>query len=357
MQRLRDLTLGQLHASSPVERVLRGEDHYLLVDNYAEIADRERGVLAPERVDVARKLGLDSLAVVPLLARGGVLGCVAVATDGTRPRLGEPELALVRDLAARAGLMFENTQLYARERAAAATLQRSLLPRLPRVPGMEIAAAYVPAADEVAVGGDWYDVFELHDSSSIGIVLGDVMGHNIDSAARMGKLSTIVRAYAWPGSEPDQVLAAADRLLVGTGMNVLATCVYAQLVPTDAGATLRFVSAGHPPVVVRDADGTARPLGGGRRPMLGISQLCDAPGEPVGVASLDLATGSTLICFTDGLVDAFADEPDLDAGLAELCRLTSALPLDAGPQMIVDELTRHEGRHKDDVAVVAIHIG
>jgi serine phosphatase RsbU (regulator of sigma subunit) len=253
--------------------------------------------------------------------------------------------------------MLENTLLYARERAAAATLQRSLLPRLPTLAGLEVAAEYLPAADEAAVGGDWYDVFSLRDNTGVGIVVGDVMGHNFDSAARMGKLSTIVRAYAWPGSDPTTVFTAVDELVAGSGLDFLATCLYAKLELHGAdGATLRYSSAGHPPAIVRQPDGTAAVLEGGRGAMIGVSRLMnDGATRPPDLV-MRLEPGSTLICFTDGLVDAFSPETDVEAGLAELCRITAALPPDAGPRTIVTELSDAALRRADDIAVVAIRI-
>lgn len=346
----------QLTDASPVWSVLRGERRHILISDYDASAGAPAGRSEGDVAALVHGLGARSVAVVPLLARGGILGCVALVTDDSWPPLGEAELALVRDIAVRGGLMLENTQLYARERATAATLQRSLLPRLPKIDGIEIAASYVPAADEAAVGGDWYDVFSLRDGSGVGVAVGDVMGHDYDSAARMGKLSTIVRAYAWPGSDPNTTLTAVDELLEGSGMDFLATCLYAKLTLHGSGATLRYSSAGHPPAIVRGPRGSAVTLDDGRGPMIGVSGLLPAGSRRPPDASVELVRGSTLICFTDGLVDAFADEPDIDAALAKMCRLTGELPAGASPRMIVDELTCAATLRNDDVAVVAIRI-
>ncbi len=353
----------QLQAASPVWRVLRGEQPFVLIDDFDAAPPEITGAAGDDRTSLIHKLGARSIVAVPLLARGGILGCVAVIADHARPVLGEAELALVRDLSVRAALMLENTQLLARESAAASTLQRSLLPQLPELSGIDVAASYIPAADEVAVGGDWYDVFELRAEppgkrgGGVGVVVGDVMGHNIHSAARMGKLSTLVHAYGWPGTAPREVLTAVDDILGGSGLSFLATCLYAQLAPHSGGATLRYSSAGHPPAILRDPDGRAQLLDGGRGPMIGVSQLMRPGSARPADAMIDMAAGSTLICFTDGLVDAFADEPDLDVGLAQLRRQTSRLARDATPQQIIDELTGSgRRRHKDDVAVVAIRI-
>ncbi|WP_375501410.1 SpoIIE family protein phosphatase [uncultured Jatrophihabitans sp.] len=345
-----------LPTNGPVWRVLRGESRGLVIADTGTAPDHVSGISDVEHLDIDRELGLCSMLAVPLRARHSVLGAVCVMNDDARPAFGDAELALVQDLAVRAGLMLENTQLWARERATAATLQRSLLPRLPQIGGLEVAASYVPAADEAAVGGDWYDVFELRGHTGVGVVVGDVMGHNYDSAARMGKLSTIVRSYGWPGSEPWTVLTAVDELLEGGNLDYMATCFYGTLMLRSNGATLHYSSAGHPPALLRRPGGSVVLLEDGRGPMIGISKLMPPGTQRPKDASIDLAPGSVLICFTDGLTDGFADEPDLDAGLAELSRLTSELPLDASPSQIVDQLTAAAERHDDDVAVVAIRI-
>ncbi len=355
---LRKVVPDQLQDTSPLWRVLSGDDPYVLIEDYDTASPTITGAATDERTSLIRDLGVRGLIAVPLLARGGILGCVAVVADDTMPALGTSELALVRDLSVRAALTLENTLLHARDRDVAETLQRSLLPLLNEPPGVTIAASYVPATDEAAVGGDWYDVFALHgaEPGRFGAVVGDVMGHNIDSAARMGKLSTILRAYGWPGSSPGEVLSAVDELLVGSRLDVLATCWYATLAPAAGGMTLRYASAGHPPSVLRTPDGQVRLLDGGRGPMLGISELRDDGSVRAADASIEIGVGSTLICFTDGLVDSFATDGDVDAGLAQLSEAVAAMDVHASPQQIVDALTDH-GQHNDDLAIVAIRIG
>ncbi|HEU5267495.1 MAG TPA: SpoIIE family protein phosphatase [Jatrophihabitans sp.] len=352
---LQDVVPEQLQDASPVWRVLRGEQSYVLIDDYDTTPPEVSGAADDERTALIHKLGMRAVIAVPLRARTGILGCVALVSDDTAAPLGEPELTLVRDLSVRAALMLENALLHARDRDVAETLQRSLLPRLTPPPGVTVAASYVPAADEAAVGGDWYDVFALHgaEPGRVGVVVGDVMGHNIDSAARMGKLSAILRAYGWPGGAPSEVLSAVDELLVGSTLDVLATCWYATLTPHPNGVSVRYASAGHPPALVRAPDGCVRLLDGGLGPMLGISALRPGGSARPPDAAAQLAAGSTLICFTDGLVDCFAADGDLDLGLARLSESVALLPQRATPQQIVDFLAGH-GQRSDDLAVVAI---
>ena len=357
LERLRTGILEDTVEDGPVRQVLRGGVRHVVLPDYPRPSDEPVEGL---RTLLGDDLRMRSMLAVPLRARRGILGAIVVMTDDSRPPLGDDDLALVHDIGMRAGLMLENAQLYAREQAATATLQRSLLPHLPQIDELEIAASYVPAVDEAAVGGDWYDVFPLRrppgSGCAVGVAVGDVMGHNFDSAARMGKLSTIVRAYGWPGSDPFTVLTAVDELLAGGDLDYMATCLYGTLTLHGNGATFRYSSAGHPPAIVRRPGGSAVTLDDGRGPMIGISRMLPPDAVRPRDATIDLAPGSTLICFTDGLTDGFAPEPDLDAGLAELLRLTEALPVDARPAEIVEALTSAAIRNDDDVAVVAVRI-
>lgn len=353
--RLLDLLPDRLTEVSPLWQVLSGETRQLVIEDYDTLLEAQGDAGRSPVTTLVRDIGARGMVIAPLMARGGILGAVAVLSDATRPASGDADVSLVGDIAMRGGLMLENTQLYARERAATAALQRSLLPRLPTIDGLEIAARYIPATDEAAVGGDWYDVFSLR-GGGVGVVVGDVMGHNYDSAARMGKLSTIVRAYGWPGTEPHLTLTAVDELLEGSGMDVLATCTYATLKLDADGGALCYSSAGHPPAILRRPDGHACTLDEGRGPMLGVSRLLPSGAQRPGDQCLDLTPGSTLIMFTDGLVDSFAAEPDLDVGIKELRRLTSELPINASPRLVVDTLSDAAALNKDDVAVVAIRI-
>lgn len=356
LARLREVVPDQLPDDGPVLAVLRRAVPHLLVPDVEDEPGALGGSTADERSLLTRELGLRSVVVVPLAVRGTVFGAVALVNDDTRRRFAEADLALMQDLAARAALMLENSRLYSHERGAAETLQRSLLPSLPSVPGLDIAAEYLPAAVLAAVGGDWYDVFPLH-PGGVGIAVGDAMGHNFDSAASMGKLSTILRAYAWPGSAPHDVLGAFDALLAGTEQGHLATCFYGALELTGEGGVLRYASAGHPPALLRRPDGAVRLLDGGRGPMLGVSRLARGPQRRPASVEVALPRGSTIVCFTDGLTDAFGVDLDPDEALARLADLTGALPADASPRHLVRALlARAQDGLKDDLAVVALRV-
>lgn len=214
--------------------------------------------------------------------------------------------------------------LYARSRSvvrAAETLQRSLLTEPVQPAGFELAVRYVPAARETQVGGDWYDVFDLPDGSTL-LVIGDVAGHDSHAAATMGQLRGMLRGIAYSGSaEPAALLGQLDGAIAGLGLGALATVVVGRLErPADdgEGTVLRWASAGHLPPLLRDPDGAVRPLDARADLLLGV----DAS-RPRTEHEVLLEPGSTLLLYTDGLVErrdqVFDDGVDLlAAALGEL---------------------------------------
>ena len=212
--------------ASPFARVVRTGTPLLLHSGPDEVlAQLDAG---SELADVYRELGFASAVVVPLRARRQVLGALTlVRTSPAHPYDAEDE-ATAADLARRAALAVDNARLYQREHEVAEALQRSLLPQLPVVPGLDRAARYRPGSRAAQVGGDWYDLFALPDGA-VGLAVGDVMGHDLAAAAAMGQLRSVLRSYAWQGSGPAVVLDRLDQLVQGLDMAQLATAIYARL--------------------------------------------------------------------------------------------------------------------------------
>src|SRR5439155_22011454 len=184
----------------------------------------------------------------------------------------------------------------AREHRIAETLQRSLLPELlPEIPGVVLAARYVPATREAEVGGDWYDVVPLPDGR-LGVAIGDVAGHGLRAASTMGQLRMALRAYAIESESPGEVLARMQQLVRALGLPDMATVVYLVFDP-DSGLVV-FSNAGHPPPLVITQDGVASFLEEGLAPPLGTM-----PHAEHAEATSRLVPGSTLLLFTDGLVE------------------------------------------------------
>jgi len=231
-----------------------------------------------------------------------------------------------------------------RERLVSETLQRSLLPHtLPDVPGVEVAARYVPASTDANVGGDWYDTFPVN-HGRIGVVVGDVFGHGLGAAAAMAQLRMALRADAPAASGPGAALDHLNTLVGDMHPGMLATLVYAEFDP--ATGEVRYARAGHPPLLVVSADGNARFLDHALGPPVGV-----LPTGDYSDAVHHLDTGDTLLLFTDGLVERRLDS--IEERLDEL-RAVASQPdgdLEATCDRIITTLLS-EGV-ADDVALLA----
>jgi len=257
---------------------------------------------------------------------------------------------LAEGIAAQAAIAIENARLYAAQRSASEMLQRSLLPaRLPRLPGLQTAARYLPAVPGVEVGGDWYDVIHLPDGT-VAVVVGDVVGRGIVAAGTMGQLCHAVRAFALEDATPGEVLARLNRFLVHVGEDEqIATVVYAVVNPAEH--TLRIASAGHPPPLRLDADGSASFIELESGPPVGALPDMVYKEEVVSTASV-----TRLILYTDGLVED--RRMPLTEGLEKLRTASMEGPEDI--EEFCDYVLRRlaQGRDvQDDIAVLAIGPG
>ncbi|MEV5140874.1 SpoIIE family protein phosphatase [Streptomyces syringium] len=232
-----------------------------------------------------------------------------------------------------------------RQREAAVTLQRSLLPQeLEQPDDLRVAATYQPGGKDAAVGGDWYDVITLG-AGRTALVIGDVMGRGVRAAAVMGQLRTAVRAYARLDLPPHEVLQLLDGLATEIDPTQIATCVYAVHDPNEG--RLVYASAGHLPILVRDPDGTVRRAAEPTGPPLGTGGWLHTSG------TVPLGPGSSAVLYTDGLVER-RDE-DIYEGVEALERAFSGAT--GSPQVMCDRLIRALGvtaDHDDDVAVLVL---
>ncbi|MFF4922255.1 MULTISPECIES: SpoIIE family protein phosphatase [unclassified Kitasatospora] len=318
------------------------------------------------KMQAARDLGVHSMLVVPLRARGIVIGLLLVSRAGYREGFDRDDLAFTVELADRAGSSLDNARLYARERTAALTLQRTLLPQqVPQPTGVEVAYRYVPGSSGTEVGGDWFDVIPLPGDRTA-LVVGDVMGHGLRAAATMGRLRTAVRVLAALDLPPDVLLRhvheLADDLAQGPDEALLATCVYAVFDP--ATARLTVAKAGHiPPVLVVPGEDAAEPTRTGGPLPGGAGRILDLPsGAPLGVGGvpfesveLKIPEGSLLALCTDGLVES--RDKDLDVGLGRLVTVLQGphASIQAACEAVLD--TMEQGREPDDVALLLARLG
>jgi serine phosphatase RsbU (regulator of sigma subunit)/anti-sigma regulatory factor (Ser/Thr protein kinase) len=315
---------------------------------YPEVTDEMlvQSIDDPEQLQAFREVGFSSIMIVPLTARARTLGTLSLVYAESGRRYNEEDLRFAEDLARRAAVAVDNARLYTEEHHAVVTLQQSLLPRqLPDIPGMEFAARYLPATSAVDVGGDWYDAISLGDGN-VGLVIGDVAGHGLEAAAVMGQFRNALRAYALDGAGPAAAVERLNRLTRTFEQNDMATLVYGEF--DSMSSRMRFVRAGHPPPLVRTPDGSVHPVNGHGSLPVGVSH--NARYE---ASLLDLAPDTTLLLYTDGLVERRGET--LEDGIARLERVLAEAPKS------LEELCDHvietaapDPERADDIAVLAL---
>ncbi|WP_405696698.1 SpoIIE family protein phosphatase [Streptomyces coelicoflavus] len=337
---------------SPLDRVLTGGES-VLQERVAAMPTAGRPPLAALHSDFLTAVGASSVVTVPLGARDRITGALTVVrTDPAHP-FDEDDLAAVSDVGRRVGVVIDNTRRYGRQRAVAEAMQRNLLAPLPRPGHLRLAARYQPAPAGSQVGGDWYDAFTLKDGA-LALVIGDVVGHDLTAAAGMAQLHGMLRSLAWDHTGPPG--AVVDRL--DAAMPVITTVPLATLIlarvegdPDTGPWTLHWTSAGHPPPLLLSPDGTACYLEAGQGLLLGTGPVGGA-GRPNAMHPLE--PGSTLLLYTDGLVETPGS--DLDTGLEELRRHALALVHEPLDRLCEDLLAHLPPGSTDDVALLALRV-
>ncbi|WUH91241.1 SpoIIE family protein phosphatase [Streptomyces sp. NBC_00433] len=286
--------------------------------------------------------------LAPLRGRRRVIGAAVLLRRAGRAPFESDDLLVAAQLATHTALGVDKAVLYGREAYIADALQREMLPdSLPQPTGVQLASRYLPAAESARVGGDWYDAIPLP-GSRVALVVGDVMGHSMTSAAIMGQLRTTVQTLAGLDLAPQEVLYHLDEQAQRLGQDRMATCVYAVYDPI--AHRLVVANAGHPPPVLLHADGLAEVL---RVP----------PGAPIGVGGvpfeaveLPAPAGATLLLYTDGLVESRSR--DVWGGIELLReRLHDAASVVSPPPLepLCDEVLEilGPGDRDDDIALLA----
>ena len=329
----------------PVARVLRSGRAQLfeqLEPIFGEIAQSE------EHLAFARRMRYRSAIVAPLTARGETMGTISLIRLEGGLRYEEDELELVRDLGRRAAMALHNARLYEREHSVAETLQRSLLPEVfPEVPGLRFAARYLPGGAGVDVGGDWYDVIPLP-GGLVGLAIGDVAGRGLRAASVMGQLRTTLRVWAVERVPPGEALERVDRVFQRIDEGELATLLYLTLDPY--GGEVRYSSAAQPPALLIHPEGGAELLEEARSVPLGA-----VPDAHYGEARIEMPPGSTLLLYTDGLVERPGES--IDAGLERL-RLAAESGPDEPEELLDHVIEKALGGNDrpDDVAALAVRL-
>ncbi|WP_445529818.1 SpoIIE family protein phosphatase [Streptomyces cyslabdanicus] len=363
---LRRVALGAVEEESPLYG-LGDEVRFAPFTPQAHSLDSRQSVLEPvlseaagwfaqdpERGQRILAAGIHSLITVPLRARGATLGVASFYRCGKPAPFEDDDLSLAQELAARAAICIDNARRYTREHHTALALQRSLLPRgRPEQNAVEVACRYLPA--QAGVGGDWFDVIPLS-GARVALVVGDVVGHGLHAAATMGRLRTAVQNFCSLDLPADELLTHLDDLVGqldrGEGRAadtpepdsgiIGATCLFAVYDPVSRRCTL--TRAGHPQPAVVAPDGTVEFVDLPPGPPLGLG------GVPFETVELELAEGSQLVLYTNGLIEDRLR--DVDTGLDTL--RTVLARADRGPEdtceAILDALL--PARPADDVALL-----
>src|SRR3954470_18209905 len=336
MHRYADLRVANNAPSAPVPSLLR--DHRPVVIPHFTDEHLTAMVSSPEARAALDQLRPSAVAAFPLVARGEVFGALTLVNGPDRGPLTAAELRTAEIASRRAALALDNARLATANQQVAERLQLSLLSAPVQPDHLELAVRYRPATRGVSIGGDWYDAFLQPDGDTV-LVIGDVMGHDIEAAAAMGQVKTLVRGIGFDRQEePAGLLRRVDHALVGLAVPAMATALVCR-VEQDADERaaglrrLRWSSAGHPAPMLVDADGGVTDLNAPVGPPLGIGWL----GPRVDGQAL-MTVDSTLVLFTDGLFERRGVL--LDEGRAEVRRLlegSAGLPLDA----LCDRLLTH----------------
>ncbi|WP_345713925.1 PP2C family protein-serine/threonine phosphatase, partial [Kineococcus glutinatus] len=353
LERYTRLRLDDLRPDAPLRRVVvQARPHVVARGATGHLHD----LLPPgEARELIRRLAPESLVVLPLRARGRTAGVLTVYREARRPPLQGEDLVTAEELADRIGLALDNARLYGEQRRLAEGLQRSLLTSPPEPDHLQIVVRYQPAAAAAQVGGDWYDAFLQPDGGTV-LVIGDVMGHDVDAAAAMGQLRSLLRGIGYySGQGPARILTGLDATMQGLAVETTATAVVARVEQDadearDGARRLRWCNAGHPPPLLLTADGRVEVLEQEPTLLLGID-----PTTARTDAQRSAPPGSTVLLYTDGLVER--RDQDLDDGLARLCEAVADLAgatLDDLCDGILARLLPDSP--EDDVALVAVRL-
>ena len=342
-----ELSLG---SDLPVAVVARTGQTVLLPTRAAGLA------WSPAMAAVYDATSRSAWATLPLRVGSELLGALVACWEQERT-FEDEDVALLEGFAAQVSQAVLRIRATQAQRAAALsaqrmseTLQLSLLTDPPHVPGLQIAVRYQPAAQEAQIGGDWYDAFVTASGSTL-VVIGDIGGHDRTAAARMGQVRNLLRGMAYDSDDsPAVLLGRLDTAMQGLGLDTLATALLARVEPAADGYRLRWANAGHLPPVLRTGDGRLQVLDDESDLLLGL----DA-GTERSERTTDLPTGSSLVLYTDGLIER--RDASLDAGIERVTQAVSRLG-DADAEATADAVVTAAGSsNEDDIAVLVLRVG
>ncbi|MDP9497834.1 MAG: SpoIIE family protein phosphatase [Actinomycetota bacterium] len=337
---------AQRWARYPMEPATPAVDAYrsgqpVVLESLAEARERY-----PHLADDLVRIGRHTVVAFPLVAGGRRLG--ALGANFTDRTLTPRERSFLATVAAMCAQALVRAQQFDAEKRSVDALQRHLLPRsLPVVPGVEIAVRYASSEAGVDIGGDWFDVVPLS-GEAVGLVIGDVEGHDVEAAALMGLVRSAMRAYALEGHPPALILDRTNAYLSGLHAERLVTAAYVQVHPAER--LVVAASAGHPAPMTVAPGGPVQTLPVDTGPPLGAVPSSLSWPETTST----VAAGSTLVAFTDGLVEERG--ADLDVGLERVRRALLRSASEGVEQIAADLLAARPAGNRDDIAVLVAHL-
>ncbi|WP_055626796.1 SpoIIE family protein phosphatase [Streptomyces hirsutus] len=336
-------------ARGPLARVLRGAGPLLLREPLPQ--GRAVSPLDAHYGELFRKLGANSAVVAPLRSPREVIGALTIARKGRGRPFTEEDLPLVDELVRAIALRVDNARLHQETRKIAERLQRSLLPALPEIPGLRLAARYAASSATAEVGGDWYDCFVLPDGDTA-LVIGDVAGHDLDAAIAMSQLRSMLRGIAVDRQEPPgEVLRRLDIANHTLYEEATATCVYG-LVKELGNGLWEFAhsAAGHLPPLLVSPDGRTRYLEDGAGLLLGVAPDLVRP-----QAYDAIPADSTVLLYTDGLIERRGES--LDHAMERLRGHAAGLAREPLGVFCDELLIGLAAGSDDDIAVLTVRPG
>ena len=282
------------HATTGIPQILRtGESEFYPTIDEQVLADADT---TDEARDVVRSLALRSAIAVPLSKGGRIMGVLQFVNSETSRSYTHDDLILAKAVASRIASTLENRRLAEHQRMIATTLQASLLPStLPTIPGADLAVRYWAAGEGITVGGDFYDVFEV--DAHWALVIGDVCGTGPAAASLTSLARHTIRAAAWNGADPDDVLRQLNHAVTHSGEDTFCTALYCTLTPSKQGFLLSVTAGGHPLPVVHRANGHSETIG---QPGTLLGVLAASRSTTV---TTELLAGDAIVLYTDGITD------------------------------------------------------
>ncbi|HTA39086.1 MAG TPA: SpoIIE family protein phosphatase [Candidatus Acidoferrales bacterium] len=342
--------VGRVHERSPSEAYERIAESVRagkpMKARRVDVTMANAVVSDPAARELYRTAGFDSSIILPLAARGRVIGAlVMVRTDPTRPH-GDRDVRIAEEFARRASLAIDNALIFGREHRVAEAMQAASLPkRLPKLPTVEMHAIYVPGRADAAIGGDWYDAFRLRDGRLV-VSIGDVSGSGVDAAVTMSNMRQIIRGTAQVHADPVLMLNAADRALRLEDTDLFVTAFVGVIDPIRR--TIVYANAGHPPPYVRDPAGKLTKL--------------EFEGLPLGLRNRSVARpgnftvdeDSVLVFYTDGLIESTHNIVAGIGALESVLRLPG-FAVASNPAKFV-RANMLAGAARDDVAILTVKL-